>query len=268
MMSLDWVDHVNAVRAEELRRILRHNHRWFEGKDLLEIGSGTGLQLKTLSSVCRSSFGLELASSGYKEHRVAEIKEYDGKYIPYPDASFDIIFSSHVLQYVTGKELFAEMRRVLRPRGVAVHVLPTPSWRIWSSLLHYPAKAQLLGRYCMGPRTVNGAGEKPQARSERHSMRWFRLVLLNTCFLHRLGARGNWLTEHFLFRRCAWCRRLKKYGWIVDRMDPLGLWCSGYLMLGQKVSIEGRSTLARILGSSSMMILARPITDFSETSSS
>jgi len=263
-MSPDWIDHVNADRAEELKRVLRNHKSCFEGKDLLEIGSGTGLQLKILSSICRSSFGLELPSSGYREHRIAEVREYDGKSIPFSDASFDIIFSSHVLQYlICERELYGEMRRVLRPGGVAVHVLPTSSWRVWSSLLHYPAKVQLLlMRY---PRAVAAIRAGSEPRNKRHTPKWWGQVLLNILFLHRLGARGNWFTEHFIFRRRAWRRRLASYGWVVERIDPVGLWYSGHRMVGPSLSTERRSTLARILGSSAMMILARPRTDFSET---
>lgn len=255
MTSSEWIDHIQTIRAEELERVLQHYGYCFREKDLLEIGSGSGFQLKILSPICSSSVGLEIRSSGYREHRIAEVREYDGRSIPFPDASFDIIFSSHVLQYLTcEQELYSEMRRVLRPGGIAVHVLPTSIWRFWSSVLHYPAQAQLiLRKFLSGPSLGTGSGSETTVKSSR-----LLRVLVNMLLLHRLGAKGNWFTEHFIFHSRSWRRRLDGYGWIVERIDPLKLWCSGYRMIGGRLSMRGRDRVARILGSSSMVILARP----------
>lgn len=256
MTSSEWIDHIHAIRAEELERVLRHYGYCFHEKDLLEIGSGSGFQLKILSSICRSSAGLDIPSSGYREHRVADVRDYDGRSIPFPDASFDIIFSSHVLQSLTHeRELYGEMQRVLRPGGIAVHVVPTSILRFWSSVFHYPAKAQLvLRKFLSRASPGTGSGSETTAKSSRRLLR----VLVNMLFLHRLGTKGNWFTEHFIFHSRTWRRRLAGYGWMVERIDPLKLWCSGYRMVGGRLSMRGRDRLARTLGSSSMVILARP----------
>ena len=52
--------HINAMRKEELQRVLDQYRDFFAGKDLLEIGSGTGRQLKTLSHICKSAVGIEV----------------------------------------------------------------------------------------------------------------------------------------------------------------------------------------------------------------
>jgi len=256
MTSPEWIDHIQTLRAEELERVLKHYGRWFRGKDLLELGSGSGFQLKLLFSICRSVAGLDIPTSGYREHRIAEVMEYDGKHIPFPDASFDIIFSSHVLQYLAPQhELYGEMHRVLRPGGVAVHVVPTALWRFWSSVLHYPAKAQLILRKLF-PGSSAGAGSgspRTPAKSGR-----LRRALVNTLLLHRHGVQGNWFTEHFIFHSRSWRRRLARYGWTVERIVPLELWYSGHGMIGRRFTVGGRSRVARILGSSAITILARP----------
>lgn len=53
----------------------------------------------------------------------------------FPDNTFDVVFSSHVLEHIIDPyTLIIEMRRVLRPGGLHVSVLPSqfssPSWRI------------------------------------------------------------------------------------------------------------------------------------------
>src|SRR5215475_7138409 len=110
------VAHIDATRKEELRRVLHGHSELFAGKDLLEIGSGTGVQLKIFSQICKSAVGIEISGSSYARHRVTEIREYDGRRIPFPDRSFDTVFSSHVLEHIKNQgELHGEMHRVLRP---------------------------------------------------------------------------------------------------------------------------------------------------------
>jgi len=257
-MLPDWVDRVHTFRAAELQRLLQQHGRWFYGKDLLEIGSGSGFQLQILSSICRSSVGLETPASWYRDNRIVDLVEYDGSRIPFPDASFDIIFSSHVLQFLTEEHgLYDEMRRVLRPGGVAIHVVPTATWRLWTSIFHYPAQAQLLIRRLLARRQLRVAD---RMRMEGVTSPWLRRV--NLLLPRRHGARGNWFTEHLIFQSGAWHRTLARHGWIAERSKPLGLWYSGYLLAGRALSMRSRSRLSRILGSSSITILASPAQGF------
>jgi SAM-dependent methyltransferase len=51
--------------------------------------------------------------------------QFDIEEIPYPDNSFDLVFASHVLEYVKNdKKAINEIKRVLRPGGLAF--LPDP----------------------------------------------------------------------------------------------------------------------------------------------
>src|SRR5262249_54862040 len=256
-MPADWMDRIHALRAHELERVLALHRNRFYGRDVLELGSGSGFQLRALSSICRSTVGLEIAANRYREHLVADVEEYDGTSIPYPDASFDLIYTSHLLAHLIHEdELYEEMRRVLRRGGVAVHVVPTSAWRLWTSLLHYPAMTKLVvGR--LG--SLSHARSAATAPSTRRRSAWLRQILANTLVPQRLGTRGNWVTEHFLLHSEGWRRRLTRYGWATERIDPLGLWYSGHLMLGPKLSLHTRRALAQILGSSTVAILARPL---------
>lgn len=256
-MLSDRANHIHAIRAAELDRILNHYESFFCGKDLLELGSGSGFHLKMLSSVCRSSVGLEIVNIDHTMPSTPGIIEYDGKHIPFPSASFDIIFSSQVLQYLTDeKQIYDEMSRMLRPGGLAIHIVPTSGWRFWTSVLHYPAKIQLLLTRQQKENTPT-VGFTPKGQSSAR----LRRLLYDVLLLHRLGKHGNWLTEHFLFHSRAWRRKLLLYGWKVERIDPLGLWYSGHEMLGEELSLRSRGALARLLGSATAMILARPLTN-------
>ena len=51
--------------------------------------------------------------------------QFDIQNIPYPDNSFDLVFASHVLEYVKNdRQAIQEIKRVLRPGGLAF--LPVP----------------------------------------------------------------------------------------------------------------------------------------------
>ena len=69
------LDYVNALRAEEIRRVLSRHRDLFENRDLLEIGSGAGAQLRLLAGVCRSAVGIEIRNSQYAPHRLVKMYE-------------------------------------------------------------------------------------------------------------------------------------------------------------------------------------------------
>jgi ubiquinone/menaquinone biosynthesis C-methylase UbiE len=97
--------------------------RFGEGKDVLEVGCGTGLILERLAQRCRTARGVDL-SEGMLEK--ARERGLDAKFgtatdLPFDSDSFDVVCSFKVLAHVPeiGKAL-AEMVRVTRPGG---HVL-------------------------------------------------------------------------------------------------------------------------------------------------
>jgi SAM-dependent methyltransferase len=72
--------------------------------------------------------GLDMEQSGH-DHRNSKVDVfYDGKHIPFPDASFDALFCSEVLEHVFDPDLvLAEIRRVLKPGANALLTVPF-SW--------------------------------------------------------------------------------------------------------------------------------------------
>ena len=130
----------NAVRTEEISRVLSAHGEVFKDRDVLEIGSGSGLQLQAISKVARSAVGLELAGGQYFRIPSLNVHEYDGLHIPFPSDSFDVVFSSNVMEHIgEQRQINNEIRRVLRSEGRVIHVMPTRVWRILTSLFHYPA---------------------------------------------------------------------------------------------------------------------------------
>ncbi len=93
------------------------------GRDVLEVGCGTGLVLERLADVARHATGVDLSPGMLaKAHaRGLDVREGDATALPFPDASFDVTCSFKVLAHVPDlARALAEMARVTRPGGFVV----------------------------------------------------------------------------------------------------------------------------------------------------
>jgi len=239
---------LHFIRAHELAYL----RRLFEPEraSVLEIGSGTGYQAKALSEMGFRVSALDVNTSMHRATRVFDVVEYDGAHIPFPDGSFDIIFSSNLLEHIRDLPSFlAETRRVLKPNGYCIHAMPSPAWRLWT-LLTGPVDAILLVRSALAPLLV---GQKPETttRALVNGIRW-RLLQ------GRHGERGIALTELWTFSRKWWRARFTENGFDVISDRPMGLLYSGWLLFGTSLSIAAREHLSAYLGSSSNAYVVRP----------
>src|SRR3954453_410303 len=134
------IDHLNRLRRAEIEFLVSH---LFEGARILEIGAGTGQQASDLATRGFDVVAIEKNDSQYASHRLFPIVNYNGRNIPFDNNSFDIVFSSNVLEHVEDlAQLNKEIRRVLKPDGDAVHIMPTHSWRFWTTLAALPVALQ------------------------------------------------------------------------------------------------------------------------------
>ncbi len=97
--------------------------RFGGGRDVLEVGCGTGLILQRLAAECRSARGVDLSPGMLDKarERGLDVQVGSATELPFEDDSFDMVCSFKVLAHVPeiGKAL-QEMVRVTRPGG---HVL-------------------------------------------------------------------------------------------------------------------------------------------------
>jgi ubiquinone/menaquinone biosynthesis C-methylase UbiE len=94
-----------------------------QGKDVLEVGCGTGLILQQVAQFASSATGMDL-SPGMLERareRGLDVVEGSATELPFDDASFDVAYSFKVLAHVPAfEQALAEMARVVRPGGYIV----------------------------------------------------------------------------------------------------------------------------------------------------
>lgn len=135
-----------AEQREEFLRVLQPR----SGERVLDVGAGPGFLAAAIGSAVGPSgsvSGVDISQpllGAARNHCAAqpwiEFHQADATDLPFPDASFDAVISTQVLEYVPGVDAaLAEMRRVLRPTGRAV-IVDTD----WDSIVwHSPDRARM-----------------------------------------------------------------------------------------------------------------------------
>ncbi|MEE2780023.1 MAG: methyltransferase domain-containing protein [Myxococcota bacterium] len=105
------------------------------GRDVLEVGCGTGLILERIAPMARTATGVDL-SPGMLERareRGLEVHEGNATELPFEDGSFDTVVCFKVIAHVEAVEkALREMARVVRPGGhVVCEFYNTKSLRAW-----------------------------------------------------------------------------------------------------------------------------------------
>ena len=202
---------------------------------------------------------LRSPTSNYATQRVFPITDYDGWTVPLADASIDVVFSSNVLEHVADlARMHAEIRRVLAPGGSCLHVLPTHTWRLWSTLASYleaiSFSASSLPR--LFPQATPRAAELQRLREA-----WYRTArhTVGLCLPRRHGERGNVISELWLFHPRWWRRNFRDNGFAVVGDEPMGLFYTGEVLFGLRLGLAKRERLARVLGSSCHLFRLVPV---------
>lgn len=123
-----------VAKARKIERILTElGKQPLAGKSLLDIGTGSGEIAAYFSRLA------DVTSIDLEDRRtVTECFKFQlvrGEELPFPDSSFDIIISNHVIEHVLSPEKhISEMARILRQDGCLY--LATPN-RLWPWEVHY-----------------------------------------------------------------------------------------------------------------------------------
>jgi len=262
-LSQDSIDWLEAVRLFEIESAIEGAGIDMKGLSVLEIGSGTGFQLKFLKERARCAVGIDIKSSIFRENQIENIIEYDGRNIPFDDSSFDMVFSSNVLEHISDIDGFlVEMKRALRDDGIGVHIMPSRSWRLFTSIFYYPwmllsgieaiakMKRGLLTGSSLQQQVMSklSASQKP-GNNMQDEVRYKWSYFSHVMFLRRHGARGNVFSELWYFSPKWWIREFKRNGWEIVNVFPTGLFYFGHDLFRFKIPIKSRQRLRKCLGS-------------------
>jgi ubiquinone/menaquinone biosynthesis C-methylase UbiE len=93
------------------------------GRDVLEVGCGTGLILRQVAQVARSAAGIDISARmlDVARSRGLDVQQGTATELPFEDESVDLCYSFKVLSHVPELEqALDEMARVTRPQGVVL----------------------------------------------------------------------------------------------------------------------------------------------------
>ena len=161
--TLEWFKEVEAYRYDEYAPWMFETMEFgrHSGERVLEVGGGIGTDLSqfarhgALVTDCDLSSGhLELAQENFKLRGLpGDFVLHDAEVLPFPDNSFDIVYSNGVLHHTPNTtSVVREIFRVLKPGGRAIIMMYAENslhyWRnlVWAIGL----KDQDLQRYSMG----------------------------------------------------------------------------------------------------------------------
>ncbi len=135
-----WTRWLHVVRETEFTQAMWHVPLGREST-VLEIGCGDGLQLNLLRRRFARVFAIDPATIPDSRQGFALGVTEE---LPFLNQSFDLVISSSVIEHLTDRRrAMEEVRRVLRPGGFALHIVPTRVWKFASLLLNpvgYPMR--------------------------------------------------------------------------------------------------------------------------------
>lgn len=128
-----WFVGTRSVISSVLRDALGQA---LDGARVLDLGCGTGYTLTRLPSGVRA-VGLDYATSALRlsarRGSGAALVRGDATCLPFADASFDAVLALDVLEHLDAdSEAAAEIRRVLKPKGLLIATVPAFAW-LWSA---------------------------------------------------------------------------------------------------------------------------------------
>jgi SAM-dependent methyltransferase len=118
------------------------------GARILEVGAGPTNRTSEYLATIGTVVGVDVSDEVMGNRSLAAADVYDGRILPYQNASFDNCVSNYVLEHVVDpQEHFRQIARVLRPGGT--YCFRTPN------LLHYITMASWLLPHSMHLRFAN-----------------------------------------------------------------------------------------------------------------
>ncbi|MCX7591028.1 MAG: class I SAM-dependent methyltransferase [Kiritimatiellae bacterium] len=251
-----WLE---IVRRQELEHVLPHIPAQAK---ILELGAGAGFQAKVFAELGFEITALDVPQNRYHSSRVWDVMEYDGHHIPFEDNTFDVVFTSNVLEHVHDLHTFlAETRRVLRETGLAIHVVPSATWRVWTNVAHYVLGFRALTSFFLSLcRKEKKDSDKTLERvlTAAQQASWFT-KLIRTFLPPPHGVVGTSFAEILMFTRLCWRVRLEQSGWKVGNRFGSQVFYTGHELLTTRLPLRVRRALSRIIGSSSHIFLLRKI---------
>lgn len=196
------------------------------GKRILDYGCGHGMAAVVLARRGAIVTGIDLSPGYIAEARrratanevVVDFQTADAERLPFADCSFDAVWGCAVLHHLDPRRAGAELRRVLKPEGVAIFCEPwggNPLFEFARRYLPYPGKHRTPDERPLRPADLDPLREF----FPRLEVRGFQLLGSLRRVFRRESRAGGWLdrNDRWLLRR--WPRLEKWARYMVVRLS-------------------------------------------------
>ena len=242
-------DHLERIRRAELESVREH---FRPGMKVLEIGGGSGFQAALIASWGCEITSIDLAERQPPHQSYFAVQGYNGRDIPFPDESFDMVFSSNVLEHIRSIEPFLrEMHRVLKPDGQSLHILPSSTWRFWTSLTHYIYAVRWL--FGVQPRVPGAVEPRPIGAVAKDL--GVASVVKQLLLAGAHGEYPNAFAELYYYSRGRWSHVFSENGFQIATIRSCDVFHTGYAIFPNR-SIAARKKTSRWIGSSCFALSA------------
>jgi len=241
------------LRGEEFNCV---KHYFQPGIHVLEIGGGNGFQASLITSLGANVKSIDVAEQPRGTQIYFPVGIYDGRTLPFPDHVFDMVFSSNVLEHIRDLEAtLAETKRVMKADGLAIHILPTPTWRIWTSLSHYVHIIKRIADAASGRRDNAAKSSSVQTENLTRTVGTWNVIER----ILRDGPHGEYpsaLSELWYFSHRRWAGMFRRNGFEVIETMPSNIFYTGYGVF-PRMPLGVRRVLAHLLGSATRIFVLR-----------
>jgi len=251
-----WLHKVRDIEIKHAINLLENLSELdkFNNSSILEIGSGDGYVIEKLATQYPNCdfLGLEVEGSFY-ENKSKRVLQYDGHNLNFLNRKFDIIFSLHVVEHIKDIDKHAkEIKKILKPNGIWINIVPSSTWRLFTSLNYYPAIFfnffSLLKRY----RKLKKESKKKKSKFNKSPFSFF--------LPQRHGEIGNFLTEYFYFTIYYWSKRFRKLclnnDMLLIHSSNIPYFYYSRDLFRNLLNDKVRGILAKFFGGSSIILIA------------
>lgn len=228
-----WMAYKHNLRKREIEMIFNHFPEKIFSSGL-EVGAGDGFQ-----STLLSKYVSKLVSTDYNRHRLTknnngsvtymicdaeEIDSYFEKQV------FDLVFSSNLLEHLPEPSKFLKgMRCILNDRGIAIHVMPSPFWKLCHIIMFYPKLFAEIVRRVFGlkRRKSNARSNSTKLDNNLKFQKKMKSRFVSLLLPETHGAYHTHFDEFRAFRKQRWMREFKQAGFEVFKVIK-GPVTSGY----------------------------------------
>ena len=228
-----------VIRKYEINAIKQY---FSPGMSVLEIGGGDGYQASIMTSWGCNVISVDIETDSDNQ-QFYPVMKYDGRSLPFANETYDLVITSNVLEHVTHlDELLSEMKRVMKQQGIAIHIIPSTSWRLWTLIAHYPYLVMRVSESLFNMKKNNFQHNSGVVIGVKSSY-------LSKFVAGPHGEFANAFVELYYFSCTYWNRLFLRNDFQLLKVENNKLFYTGYHLLN-KVSINWREKLAVLLGAS------------------